>query len=235
VSFYSRQQPEGEVYIVRSDGTGLRQLTTGALDREPRWSPDAQWVAFFSNRSDALEVWKIRPDGSELQQVGRGGGAYVAWSPDGARIATTQLRPQYSTVLFDSNRPFAQQTPEVLPPFAAASEGFVAIAWSPDGQTLAGQLDLNGRAIMLYEFGTKTYSRLTSFGEWPAWLPDSRRLVFNDGGKNFWLLDTVSRETRRIYSGGRDVLGPPRLTRDGHAMFFTRRTTESDIWLLTLH
>ena len=87
---------------------------------------------------------------------------------------------------------------------------------------------------MLYSFSTKTYSRVTSFGEWPAWLPDSRRLIFKDGGKNFWLLDTASKETRKIYSGGRDVLGPPRLTRDGRSVFFTRRTTESDIWLLTL-
>jgi hypothetical protein len=38
----------------------------------------------------------------------------------------------------------------------------------------------------------------------------------------------------KIYSGGRDVLGPARLTRDGRTVFFTRRTTESDIWLLTL-
>jgi hypothetical protein len=32
----------------------------------------------------------------------------------------------------------------------------------------------------------------------------------------------------------RDVIGPPRLSRDGRRMFFSRRVTEADIWLLTL-
>ena len=40
VVFYSRDQPEGDVYVSRPDGTGLRQLTSdAAIDRVPRWSP----------------------------------------------------------------------------------------------------------------------------------------------------------------------------------------------------
>jgi hypothetical protein len=36
----------------------------------------------------------------------------------------------------------------------------------------------------------------------------------------------------RIFT--RDVLGPPRLTRDGREAYFSRRVTESDVWLVTL-
>jgi hypothetical protein len=32
----------------------------------------------------------------------------------------------------------------------------------------------------------------------------------------------------------RDTLGPPRLTRDGTAAFFSRRITEADVWLIDL-
>ena len=81
---------------------------------------------------------------------------------------------------------------------------------------------------------TRTYERLTDFGEWPVWLPDSRRILFGDGGRNFWLVDSQTRETTKIYSGGRDVIGPPRLTRDGRTAFYSRRVTEGDIWLMTL-
>ena len=90
VVFYSSVQPEGDLYIARTDGTGLRQLTSGAepIDRMPRWSPDGQWIAFHSIRGKDQYLWKIRPDGSELQQLSPLADAiYPAWSPDGSRIA----------------------------------------------------------------------------------------------------------------------------------------------------
>ena len=37
-----------------------------------------------------------------------------------------------------------------------------------------------------------------------------------------------------IFSVTRDIVGPPRLTRDGKTAYFSRRVTESDVWLLTL-
>ena len=87
VVFYSSVQPEGDLYVARTDGTGLRQLTSGAepIDRMPRWSPDGQWIAFHSIRGKDQYLWKIRPDGSELQQLSPLADAiYPAWSPDGS-------------------------------------------------------------------------------------------------------------------------------------------------------
>jgi len=60
------------------------------------------------------------------------------------------------------------------------------------------------------------------------------RILFGDGGRSFWIVDSQTREVKKIYSGGRDVLGPPRLTRDGRMAFYSRRMSESDIWLMTL-
>jgi hypothetical protein len=53
-------------------------------------------------------------------------------------------------------------------------------------------------------------------------------------GREFHSLDTRTRTTKRIFSVQRDTLGPPRLTRDGRHAFFSRRITESDVWLATL-
>ena len=88
--------------------------------------------------------------------------------------------------------------------------------------------------VVIYTLKTQTYERLTTFGEWPVWMPDSRRVLMGDGGKQFWLLDTQTKQTKVIYSGGRDVLGPPRLTADGRTAYYSRRVTEADIHLMTL-
>ena len=64
-------------------------------------------------------------------------------------------------------------------------------------------------------------------------MPDNRRILFVSRGKDFYVIDTETKQARKIYSSTRDVLGPPRLSRDGREMYFSRRVTESDIWTLT--
>jgi Tol biopolymer transport system component len=86
----------------------------------------------------------------------------------------------------------------------------------------------------MYSFATQTYDRLTDFGEWPVWLPDSRRVLFVYGGKQFFIVDRDSRETQEVFSVPRDVIGPPRISADGSLVAFSRRVTEADIWLLGL-
>jgi Tol biopolymer transport system component len=240
VAFYSSVEPEGDLYVSRTDGTGLRQLTSGpAFDRVPHWSPDGQWIACFSNRSGKLQIWKVRPDGSELQQVTDAAVdvAYSAWSPDGTRLAYSTLYDKNPVLYVSASIRGAGGRPaEQLPPIPGSAYPFDVNAWSPDGQRLVGQEGATSPSLgmLMYTFKTRAYERLADFGEWPVWLADSRRILFGDGGKNFWVLDTQTKERRTIYSGGRDVLGPPRLTADGRTAYYSRRVTEADIHLMTL-
>jgi len=240
VAFYSNPQPE-HLYVARRDGSGLRQITADSAftDRVPRWSPDGQWLAFFSNRVGGYEVWKIRADGSELQQLTEVPDAsFPVWSPDGSRMAVTMTagpgHPDNNTYIFDPNRPWKSQTPENLPTLAGGDDPFVVNAWSGDGTRLAGMVGLGGLGIVTYSLRTRTYDRLTSSGGYPVWLPDNQRLLFVSGGKSFFVLDTVSRKAREVFSVKGDVIGPAQLSRDGRDMYFSRRVTEADIWLLTL-
>lgn len=242
VVFYSRVEPEGDLYVSRSDGTGLRQLTSDqALDRVPHWSPDGGWISTFSNRSGQLQIWKIRPDGSDLQQItdnSTGDTAYSAWSPDGSQLAVAASAGDKhpSASVLDSGRRWSDQRPEMLPVIPGIDQAFRVNGWSPDGLGLVGEQGQTApsQGVFVYTFKTRTYERLTDFGEWPVWLPDSRRILFGDLGRNFWVVDAQTKQTKAIYSGGRDVLGPPRLTRDGRTAFYSRRVNEADIWLMTL-
>ena len=81
-----------DLWLVRADGTGLRQLTSHPeADSDPRWSPDGKSVWFISGRSGSSQVWSIRIDGGEAKQVTDEpldvGNLVV--SPDGKHIAFT--------------------------------------------------------------------------------------------------------------------------------------------------
>jgi Tol biopolymer transport system component len=237
VVFYSQGQPEGDLYVSGIDGTRLRQVTgDSAVDRVPRWSPDGEWIACFSNRAGPFDLWKVRPDGSDLTQITTGAGVtYAAWSPDGSRIATSAAGvghiPQ-GTYIVDPNRPGSEQKAERLPPFPGGR--FIANSWSPDGAQIAGQIEMTGKGIATWSMRDRRYRRWTDYGEWPAWLPDSRRILFVSRGKQFFVLDTASGEVRQIFSSPRDVFGPPRFGGPGDAIYFSRRATESDVWIATL-
>ncbi len=59
-----------DLWLVRSDGTGLRRLTTHpGADRAPCWSPDSRSVLFLSDRGGSSQVWRIAADGGEAQPV----------------------------------------------------------------------------------------------------------------------------------------------------------------------
>jgi TolB protein len=71
-----------EIYVVNSDGSGLKRLTHNASsDGLPTWSPDGQVIAFVSDEGRTWAVWTIRPDGSgrrKLFDIG-GGGLETDW------------------------------------------------------------------------------------------------------------------------------------------------------------
>ena len=97
-----------DLWLVRADGTGLRQLTSHAeADSEPHWAPDGESIWFISGRSGSLQVWSIRIDGGEARQVTDEpldmGNLVV--SPDGRHIAfTMDVFPDANTPAETKNR-----------------------------------------------------------------------------------------------------------------------------------
>ncbi|MBC8253893.1 MAG: PD40 domain-containing protein [Ardenticatenia bacterium] len=80
IAFMSRRYGNWNIYVVGSDGKGLKQLTEDSADDGlPAWSPDGKVIAFVSNRGGPWAVWAMNPDGggSERQLFTMEG------SPDG--------------------------------------------------------------------------------------------------------------------------------------------------------
>jgi TolB protein len=83
--------PNGELYVVNSDGSGLARLTTTHADDEhPTWSPDGTRLTFtsgFDNRRDGHLPWLyvMRASGGRARAIVRGDVADPAWGPARSR------------------------------------------------------------------------------------------------------------------------------------------------------
>lgn len=230
------------VYVMRTDGTELRNLTNDNFrnDGWPRWSPDGKRIAFTSRRTGDYELWVINSDGSGLRQLTESkGGHYSPWSPDGSSIAYSTHVPKNDCVIIEANKPWSEQKLSYLSPLPDASVSFEGWAFSHDGKRLAGIRHLpNGShsGIGIYDRASGKYDWLTDFGDWPIWLNDDRRLLFVSQGK-LLVFDIATRKFREVLTvTDQDVdIGSPSLSTDDRTIYFTFVAAEADIWLMTLN
>ena len=227
-----------DVFVMRSDGSARRQLTDDlAKDRNPRWSPDSERIAFHSDRTGNYEIWTVRPDGSGLRQLtDTSGYANIAvWSPDGSLMAYTVF-PQIEPAIFRLDTSFSEQKPEVLPPLEDASDRFFPTDWSADGRRLAGGQVTSGRfsGVAVYDLESQRYTKLSDAGLNARWVADTDTLLTSTG-QAIVLIDSRTLEEREVLSvEPHKVDGFFALTPDGRTLYFTMITSEADIWLLTL-
>ena len=223
-----------DLFVVRSDGTGYRQITDDAFrDRGPKWSPDGTRIAFYSDRSGRYETWAIRPDGSgRPEQLTKTTGPSrwdSEWSPDGKRLATTD---GVRTWIEDLARPLGERTAEPLPPLEGG-HALVPRSWSPDGTKIAGDLGFDispGSVTLLYSFSGKTYSALPEGRGTPAWLRDSRRLLVARHDR-LVLLDTRTGRASPVLSVLAQGLS---VSADDRWVSYIEPHLDADVWMATL-
>jgi Tol biopolymer transport system component len=229
-----------DLFLVHSDGTGLRKLTDDVhRDRGPSWSPDGKRVAFYSNRDEGkYEIWAINADGSGLTRLTKTSGRgtwFPFWSPDGKRIAyPTGSESFLIDVSAGPSRP-----PDPLPPFPEPGRWFQVTSWSPDGRSLAGQGPVlaNSRegGVVLYSLDTHRYERLTERGVKPIWLRDGRQLLFSADPEHIALLDARTKQTRTVFTAPRGSgIADYTVSKDDRWICVIKSNDEGDVWLARL-
>ncbi len=116
------------------DGTPRRLTDMDAIEAQPTWSPDGEWVAYPIWSEDGGHIYRTRADGSgEPESLTETPALYrqPAWSPDGARIAF--LRDSAQTFREDTSSGISGATAELA---WIPADGGEAIGIGPaDGRT----------------------------------------------------------------------------------------------------
>ena len=94
IAFVSDREGSDALFVMRSDGSGVRRLTDLRAVSHPAWSADGQRIAFNAGSPTASNIYLINLDGSELTKITNDAGAnfYPTWSPDGSRLAFSSNR-----------------------------------------------------------------------------------------------------------------------------------------------
>ena len=207
-----------QLWRVRVDGTGNRQLTRGARGATaPAWSPDGAVVAFLAARGDEenakAQVHFLPADGGEAWPV-TGHDEAVGWfsfAPDG------------SGILFTASDSLPEAEEE-----RRKEEG--------DAEIVDASFQMTH--LWLHDLETSQTRRLTG-GDFTVanadWSPDSRQVAFearpNPTANDSWrsdirVVDVASGEQRLLHeNGGSDT--SPRWSPDGRTVAFASNPSAS--------
>lgn len=85
-------EARGDIWTAPAKEGSPRNLTrtSGVAERDPAWSPDGQWIAYFSDKTGEYEMYVMQSDGKgETKQLTKSGKNFYyvpAWSPDSKHL-----------------------------------------------------------------------------------------------------------------------------------------------------
>ena len=193
IAFMRQTTPEGEdrygdIYVINSDGTGLRRLTRGGDYHYPDWSPSEDMIIFDGFGSGIQTVGLI---GGDVRSVLNDSLAdRPDWSPDGSQVAFH--RPGDPGEVFVMNADGSN--------IRSLGKGFYP-DWSPDGSKILFHYKVDGDwdVLVINADGTG-FANLTAGRPGDDvltdWSPDGEEIVFafREGDTGNWELGIMDAE-----------------------------------------
>ena len=171
----------GEILTVPAEKGNPRNLTntSGVAERDPAWSPDGKWIAYFSDESGEYALHLSNQTGmGEVKKISLGNPpSYFyepKWSPDSKKVAFTDKRLNLWYVDIDKGAPVKVDMNTYENPWRVMDPD-----WAPDSKwiTYTKQLDNHLGAVFAYSLDSNKTSQITDG------LSDARYANFDKNGK----------------------------------------------------
>lgn len=225
-----------DIYVIRKDGTGLRQLTNDVYkDRAISWMPDGKRIAFMSDRSGKYDVWSINLDGSNLEQLTKTHLGFIGPFRELLNTNSLVCWSDSGLFVFDLSKPLNERNGEKFQPIGKDDKGFTAVSLSSDTEWFAGSADTSSLpGVVLYSKRNETYESVTDSGYSPFWLNDNRRLLYLRNGKLF-IVDRETKKTHEVANQPENLRrGLIQISSDNHTLYYMVGTKEANIWQVTM-
>jgi tricorn protease len=158
-------EAHGEILAAPAEKGDARNLTRtpAVADRDPSWSPDGKWIAWFSDESGEYALHLRAPDGLGAVRkidLGQPPSFFYAprWSPDSKKIAYADKRMNLWVVDLEKPAPVKIDSDLYDTPFH-----YLDPSWSGDSQWIAYTKQLRNylRATFVYSLAEKKTRQLT--------------------------------------------------------------------------
>jgi len=178
-------EARGEILTVPAEKGDVRNLTrtTTVAERDPAWSPDGKWIAYFSDESGEYELHLRDQSGlGPVKRINLGNPPSFfygpTWSPDSKKIAYTDKRLNFWYVDMDKVLVVKVDTDRFEDPNLSLN-----MAWSPDSRwlTYSKFLENHLRAIFVYSLDSAKARQITdglSDARYPVFAKDGKELLF---------------------------------------------------------
>jgi Tol biopolymer transport system component len=208
IAFTSNRDGNSEIYVMNSDGSGVRRLTAHtAQDGTPAWSPDGSKVAFWSDRGGSANIYVLDVASAHLARLTTLPSGEPVWSPDGKLVASSALgageRASDIYVVNADGTNLRQLTAE----YGSDSSP----DWSPDGALIAFTSSRNSigdphpsvTQIFKMTSSGDVQSALTNshIDTTPSWSPDGTGIAFGSdraGSGDIYVIDVAGGEPLRL-------------------------------------